>query len=94
MPEGQAGIFEADVGLNLITLGRHEIALILQELVGSRRTYAKLYPDVSQALLGIGSGLGSGFDLFRVRPKVGEARFDLQSGLIERLLILKAILFQ
>lgn len=30
MPEGQARIFEADVGLNLITLGGHEIALILQ----------------------------------------------------------------
>ena len=81
MPEDQARIFEADIGLNLITLGRHEIALIL-------------YLDVSEALLGIGSGLGSGFDLFRVRPKVGEARFDLQSRLIERLLILKAILFQ
>ena len=30
MPEGQARIFEADVGLNLITLGSYEIALILQ----------------------------------------------------------------
>ena len=30
MPERQAGIFEADVGLNLITLGSNQIALILQ----------------------------------------------------------------
>ena len=66
VPQRQTCVFQANLGLNLVALRSDQIALVLQELVGSGSPNPKLGTCSAQTLLRLVGRFGCGFDLWLV----------------------------
>jgi len=77
VPQRQTCVFQANLGLNLVALRSDQIALVLQELVGSGSPNPKLGTCSAQTLLPLVGRFGCGFDLWLVCHQVGKRALDL-----------------